>query len=62
MEQGSGNSFMSWGFLSRVYASWDYIMDKAVEFMHNPHFQPVLQQKFDMLIEIGKFFSHTSYI
>jgi hypothetical protein len=54
MEQGSANSIMSYGVISRMYNSWDYIMERALEFLQNPDFQPVLQQKFDMLFQIGK--------
>jgi hypothetical protein len=55
MEQGSENSMMSWAMISRMYASWDHIMDKAVEFIHHPEFKPVLHQKFDMLVQIGRY-------
>lgn len=53
MEQGSETSILNYRILSRAYASWDYILDRAVEFMQNPHFQSILQQKFDMIVEIG---------
>ena len=53
MEEGTGKTMLSYSVLSRVYQSWDYIMDRCVEFMFNPDFQPVMQQKFDMIIEIG---------
>jgi hypothetical protein len=51
MEEGSGTTMLSYSVLSRVYRSWDYIMDRCVEFMHIPDFQPVFQQKFVMLVE-----------